>query len=106
MSFTDGGNTRYTDVSIAKYMLANITRLRSIKLDCNRLTDAGTSGAGYHRALAYPREPEVLDAVVPLEFEQFAPQLSGMSFETYCHAKYGGLRIKHVKAIRRMDLTV
>ncbi len=93
---------QYRDMTIADYMLKSVARLRSITSDCFRMTGAGESAK--HRALAYPRDPEVFDAFVPLEFEQFAPQLSGMQFTTHCHAKYGGIRTKHIKAIRRMDL--
>ena len=92
------------NMSIGEYVLANVPRVRSISVDNFRLTDAVSSGT--HRALLYPRDPEVLDAFVPLDFEQFAPQLSGMAFVTHCHGKYGGLRVKHPKAIRRLDLTV
>jgi hypothetical protein len=83
-------------------MLANIPRLRSISGGHWRLSGAGNSGK--HRVLAYPNDPEVFDVFVPLDFEQFAPQLSGMAFTTHCHAKFGGLRPKHPLAMRRMDL--
>lgn len=88
--------------TIGQYMLSAIPQLRSISTDVSRLAEAGASGK--HRALLYPRDPEVLDAFVPLEFEQFAPEFSGMSFVTHCHAKYAGIRMKHVKAVRRIDL--
>ncbi len=89
------------NMSIGQYMLATLPYLRSITKDCFRLANAGNSK---HRVLFYPRDPEVFDVFVPLDFEQFAPQLSGMCFTTHCHAKYGGIRMKHVKAVRRIDL--
>lgn len=103
MSLANGSDPRiFLNMSIGAYALANIPRLRSISVDNFRLSGVGPSGA--HRALAYPRDPEVLDFFLPLEIEQFAPQLSGMSFVTHMHAKVGGLRIKHPKAIMRVDL--
>jgi hypothetical protein len=94
--------TQATGMTIGQYALATIPYLRSITKDCFRLTGAGASS--YHRVLLYPRDPEVFDVFVPLDFEQFAPQLSGMAFTTHCHAKYGGVRMKHIKAVRRFDL--
>lgn len=104
MSVIVGANPQYLQTSIAQYALSTIPRLRSISVDNFRMAAAGT--AGKHRAMAYPRDPEVLDAFIPLDFEQFAPEFSGMSFVTHCHGKYGGLRIKHIKAVRRMDLAI
>ncbi len=93
--------TQYLSQSIGQYLLATLPMLRSITKDCFRLANAGNSK---HRVMLYPRDPEVFDVFVPLDFEQFAPQLSGMAFTTHCHAKYAGLRMKHIKAVRRIDL--
>ncbi len=94
--------TQYLNMSIGQYALATLPYLRSITKDCFRLAAAGASAK--HRILAFPRDPEVLDVFLPLDFEQFAPQLSGMAFTTHCHAKFGGLRVKHPKAVRYCDL--
>lgn len=102
MSITLNGVTTNLQMSIRQYVLANVPRVRSIYGKVNRLANAGNSA---HRALLYPRDPEVFDAFVPLDFEQFAPQLQGMAFATHCHLRYGGIRMKHVKAVRRIDLT-
>jgi len=87
--------------TVGQYMLSSIPYLRSIKTDVHRLANAGNAK---HRVLLYPRDPEVFDAFIPLDFEQFAPQLSGMAFATHCHLRYGGIRMKHIKAVRRFDL--
>lgn len=86
--------------NVGQYMLSSIPQLRSITTDVFRLANAGNSK---HRAMLFPRDPEVFDAFIPLDFEQFAPELSGMAFVTHCHGKYGGIRMKHVKAVRRID---
>lgn len=101
MYFAQGSDKQFLNMSIRQYLLQNVARLRSISGDNYRFANAGASSK--HRALCYPRDPEVLDAFIPLEFEQFAPEYSGMAFVTHCHGKYGGLRIKHVKAVMRAD---
>lgn len=101
MSLTLNGVTTNLTQSIRQYILANVSRVRSIKGDVNRLANAGNAK---HRVLVYPRDPEVFDCFIPLDFEQFAPQLNGMAFVTPCHFRFGGLRMKHVKAVRRIDL--
>jgi hypothetical protein len=90
--------------TLEDFILKNVPGIRSIS-HCNRLDLAGTGGTK-DLVLAFPRDPKVLDVMVPIRFEQFAPQLSGMQFTTFCSAKYGGIRIKHTKAVRRCDVTV
>lgn len=95
--------TAGTGLSIMNFILQSCPRVRSITA-CDRAR--GISGANADRILCFPRSPEVLEAYVPIAFEQFAPQLRGMVFETYCHAKYGGIRVYHPNMIRRCDVTV
>lgn len=102
MSVLVGGNPQYLQTSIGQYALQTCSHLRSITGDCWRLSQAGATSK--HRVLCYPRDPEVFDAFIPLDFEQFAPEFSGMAFVTHCHGKYGGIRKKHPLAMRRMDL--
>jgi hypothetical protein len=97
-STTVGGGT-----TVASFLLQHVQGVRSISV-CPRLDGAGASGKD--RILCFPRDPEVLDCLVPIRFEQFAPQLNGMAFVTPCHGKFGGLRIYQPLAIRRCDVTV
>lgn len=97
-STTVGGGTTVQD-----FLLNHVPGVRSITYS-NRCDAAGAGGKD--RMLGFPRDPEILDCLVPVRFEQFAPQLDGMSFTTFCAAKYGGLRVKQVKAIRRADVTM
>lgn len=89
--------------TLASFLLREVRGVRSIT-HAARLNGAGASGKD--RLLAFPRDPEVLDALVPIRFSQTAPQLNGMVFTTYCEGKYGGIRVRHPKAIRRVDVTV
>lgn len=97
-STTAGGG-----MTVMDFLLKYVPGVRSISHNA-RLDAAGASGKD--RMLAFPRDPKVLDALVPIRFEQFAPQLEGMQFTTYCHAKFGGIRIKKPKAVRRVDITI
>lgn len=97
-STTVGGGT-----TLGSFLLNHVAGVRSISHSA-RLDGAGTGGKD--RMMAFPRDPKVLDALIPIRFEQFAPQLNGMAFVTVCHGKYGGLRIKHPKAVRRADVTM
>lgn len=97
-STTVGGGTTVQD-----FLLNHVQGVRSITAS-NSLTAAGASGKD--RIVCFPRDPEVLDALIPTRFEQFAPQLNGMNFVTPCHGKYGGLRIFQPLAIRRCDVTM
>lgn len=95
--------TAGTGLSIENFILSSCPRVRSISV-CDRAN--AFTGANVDRILCFPRSSEVLEAYVPTPFEQFAPQLRGMVFETYCHAKYGGVRIYHPNMLRRTDVTV
>ncbi len=95
---TVGGGT-----TVADFLLNHVQGVRSIT--SSPVLDAA-GGSSKDRMLAFPRDPEVLDCLVPTRFEQFAPQLSGMNFVTPCHGKFGGLRIFQPLAIRRCDVTM
>lgn len=95
---TVGGGT-----TVGSFLLQHVAGVRSIT-ECPRLDGAGTGGKD--RILAFPRDPDVLDCLVPIRFEQFAPQLNGMAFVTPCHGKFGGLRIYQPLAVRRCDVTM
>ncbi len=97
-STTVGGGT-----TLGSFLLQHVAGVRSIS-HCARLDAAGSGGKD--RLLAYPRDPEVFDFLLPTRFEQTAPQLNGMVFTTFCAAKIGGFRIRHPKAMRRADVTM
>lgn len=101
-TYLNGTQVVVTDMSIGQYCLKTIPALRSISY-WNRCDTAGSGG--FERITCYPRDPDVLEARVPLDFEQFAPQLSGMSFVTHCHAKFGGVIVRQSKALWYADGT-
>lgn len=90
-------------MTVGDFLLKYVPGVRSISYS-SRQDAAG--GSGKDRILAFPRDPKVLDFLLPTRFEQWAPQLSGMAWSTFCAAKTGGLRIKKPKAVRRVDVTI
>lgn len=55
----------------------------------NELKGAGTGGTDM--LVMYKRDPEYVNFQIPQTFEQFAPQLKGLTYEVYCHARVGGV---------------
>lgn len=43
------------------------------------------------RCVVYRRDPDALTLEIPQEFEQFAPQMEGMTYVIHCHARIGGV---------------
>jgi hypothetical protein len=70
----------------------------------HRLTGAGAGGK--NRAIAYAKDPEVIEAIVPQEFEQLPPQLKNLETTIPCHARCGGVRLHQPSAMVYMDLVV
>jgi hypothetical protein len=69
----------------------------------HRLTAAGAGGK--NRAISYCKDPEVIEAIVPQEFEQLPPQLKNLETVIPCHARCGGVRLHQPQAMAYMDLT-
>lgn len=67
----------------------------------HRLTGAGASSKD--RAIVYKRSPDVLEGVVPLIFEQEAPQARNLEMVTPCYAFCGGVKTYHPEAMRYAD---
>ena len=47
------------------------------------------------RAIAYAKNPMVLEGVIPQEFEQLPPQARGFNFVVDCHARCGAVKVYH-----------
>jgi hypothetical protein len=70
----------------------------------NRLDGAGAGGGVVNRLVAYHKSPEVLEAIIPQEFEQLPPQQRNYETLTNCHARCGGVRVHQPKGLNYMDL--
>lgn len=55
------------------------------------------------RAMAYRKDPEKLEALLPVEFEQFPPQIDGFETKTNCHARIGGVVLYFPKSVIYAD---
>lgn len=64
-------------------------------------TNPGTKPA----VAAWSRNARVASHIIPQEFEQFAPQPSGMRFKVPCHMRTGGLEVRYPLAIAVMGGT-
>jgi hypothetical protein len=69
----------------------------------HRLTSAGAGSLD--RLVAYKKSDEVIEAIVPQEFEQLPPQVKNLETVTICHSRCGGVRIHHPKALAYLDAT-
>jgi hypothetical protein len=56
----------------------------------HRLTNAGTGGT-VDRLIAYQKDPEVVEGIVPITFEQLPPEVHGFETSVICHARCGGV---------------
>jgi hypothetical protein len=91
--------SQYTQVATTPYSTSasDLTVLEYFKRN-NPGVDVGmwpllaTQGvASTDRMIAYNRDPEKLEGIIPQEFEQFPPEQEGLNFQVACHARIGGV---------------
>jgi hypothetical protein len=91
----------YTEVTILKSFLANNPMIKNMdhwhKLD---LADAAGTGP---RMITYTRSNEVLELVIPQEFEQLPPQAKNLAYIVPCHMRCGGVVVRYPLAIAYTD---
>lgn len=66
---------------------------------------SGAGAGGKDRAVVYQRSPNVLEAVIPQNFEQEPPQASKFEITIYCSARCGGVKWHRPIAGRYADCT-
>jgi hypothetical protein len=62
---------------------------------------AGSGGA--KRMVAYRRDPDCVEAIVPVTFEQFPPQQEGLVYKTLCHGRTAGVVAYYPLSINYAD---
>jgi hypothetical protein len=87
--------------TILRSFLANNPNITSIE-SWYKLNTADAAGTG-PRAVVYQKDPEVLELVIPQDFEQFPPQARNLSFVVPCHARIGGVVIYYPLAVAYLD---
>ena len=95
-------STGDADKTVLKFFLDNNPYIQAID-SWTKLEDAGA--AGVTRIVAYRRDPEVLQMVIPQEFEQLPPQARNLEFVIPCHSRKGGVKIHYPLACAFMDGT-
>lgn len=66
-----------------------------------KLNTAGASGGP--RAIAYQKDPQILEAVIPQEYEEMPPEMKGFEFIKNAHARCGGVKVYQPLAMRYLD---
>lgn len=95
----DGSNQTVLD-----FFLASSPYVKSVdpsyRLDSGQSANwSGSTG----RAIAYEKSPDRLACLIPLEFEQLAPQQEHFEIRTACHARVGGVIAFYPGSISYMD---
>lgn len=93
-----------SSVSVLKYFLENSPFIKRVDA-WYRLDGAGNT-TSHDRVICYPRAPEVLEAVLPIEFEQFPAQQEGLDYVIPCHARCGGVKIYQPGAMQYGDFSL
>jgi hypothetical protein len=87
---------------ILSYLLREIPGLERV-IHAPRLNTAGASSK--ERIMMLDNSPEVVQAVLAQDFEQFAPQQDGLAFRVMCHARWGDFKLHQPKGIVWADGT-
>jgi hypothetical protein len=90
-------------VTALKWFTANSPHIKNVT-SWYRGTGAGASN-GNDRGLVYKRDPNVLEGVVPLEFEALPPQARGLEMVVPVVGRAGGVKVYHPEACRYIDFT-
>jgi hypothetical protein len=99
-----------SDKTALQYYLENTRYVKGVEewiyLDNAGGTDSGTGAASNkHRAIMYNRNPDTLEAVNPIEFEQQAAQVEGFEFTIPCRAKVGGVKVYRPRSCLYKDFS-
>ena len=91
---TDRSTT--SDTTILEFFLRNNAHIQRVH-SWYKLKGAGSGGTDV--MIAYRNDPEVIQSVIPQEFEMFPAQPKNMAFNIPCHARFGGVRIRYPLAV-------
>lgn len=89
-----------TETTALQFFLKNSLSVKSVEVD-PLLETAGASSVA--RLVVYTRSPEKVGAILPIEFEQLAPEAQGFEFIINCHARCGGTVIRYPGSMAYMD---
>ena len=99
---TPMSSTGDADKTILRFFLDNNPYIKNVD-QWTKLTDAGA--AGVTRLICYKRDPEVVELVIPQDYEQFPPQARNLEFVIPTHSRIGGVSVRYPLAMAYMDGT-
>lgn len=92
-----------SDITVLKFVMATSPYIEGVvpwyRTEANALWSAS-----HNRVVAFPRDPEVVSALVPNPLETMAPEQRNLSFVINMIASVGGVVCRHPKAITYMDV--
>ena len=89
------------DSTVLTWFLKNNPYIKQID-QWYRLTGAGAGGTT-NRAIIYKRDKSILEAVIPMDFRQEAPQARNLEFIVPCRARCGGVKVYQPAGVRYAD---
>lgn len=92
--------SQLSEMTIMNVFLKNDPYIKTV--ESHTLLETAGSGS-VKRAIMYNKNPDKLEAIVPIEFEQFAPQWDGYEILTDCHSRTGGVVAYYPKSITYTD---
>ena len=96
-------NTRMgvsSDTTILTQFLRTSPYITDVMMS-HKLATAGAGGT--RRMVCYKRDPSKLEALIPQEFEQLAPQQKDYQIVTPCHSRIGGVVLYYPKSMAYGD---
>lgn len=91
----------YSDVTILEHFRGNAMGIQMVDF-WYKLDTADAAGTG-PRMVTYKKDPEVLELVIPQDFEQMPPQAKNLAFVVPCHARCGGVVVRYPLAMLYTD---
>jgi len=93
-----------SDTTILEFFLRSTPYISRVE-SWVALETAGAGGGADRRIVAYRRDPDALQLIIPQEFESFAPEQRNMAFIVNCHMRCGGVVAYYPLTIAYMDIT-
>jgi hypothetical protein len=92
-----------SDMTALRWFLANNEYIKSVQ-PWYRGDGAGASAK--NRGVVYKKDPDVLEGIIPMEFEQLPPETKGLNMVVNCIARAGGVKVYHPEAMRYVDFAL
>lgn len=92
-----------SDVTILQHFLATNPYFANGMGTVSSWHVLATAGSGGTRMVAYRKDPDCLQYIAPVVFEQFAPQVEGGVTKTLCHGRSGGVVVYYPTTISYGD---